>query len=117
MKEYAERDVAATKLQGTFRVTKSTEQVEKRDERGGTTEGPRNKRRGSANKDQDEPPAPEKWVSVTDLDVPDNAKARVQKQARDRDRDRTSFVSAEGRRIHGNIEDKMDMLAKSPRNR
>ena len=117
MKEYAERDVAATKLQGTFRVTKSTEQVEKRDEQGGTTEGPRNKRRGSANKDQDEPPAPEKWVSVTDLDVPDNAKARVQKQARDRDRDRTSFVSAEGMRIHGNIEDKMDMLAKSPKNR
>ena len=82
MKEYAERDVAATKLQGTFRVTKSTEQVEKRDERGGTTEGPRNKRRGSANKDQDEPPAPEKWVSVTDLDVPDQAKFRVQQQAR-----------------------------------
>lgn len=73
--------------------------------------------KGSGNREEDPAPAPQKRVSVTDLDVPDNAKARVQKQARDRDRDRTSFVSAEGMRIHGNIEDKMDMLAKSPRNR
>jgi hypothetical protein len=100
MQKYAELEVAA------FRSKRDSEQAGERQDN-------RPPMQGMRNKDQVEPQSPRQRLSVTSLDVPEEAKRRVQEEARER----RSFAPAEGRQISENIEDKMEMLAKSPRTR
>lgn len=113
MQQFAERELAATKLQGAFRSKTMSEEVLKSEGRAEatpyiTTDDLR-EAAGDGGKGQDKKEEGGlQWVSVTELNVPDEAKARIQQEARGR----KSFTPVEGRALAENINDKMDQLAK-----
>jgi hypothetical protein len=108
MAQYAEREEAAAKIQAQFRAKTMHDEVLKRgEEMDFVSTGDLRKAAGVGDDDEEEGAGENaaNWVSVTEMEIPDESRARVQQTAR------RSFLPT--RDVQSSINERMEALSKN----